>query len=111
MVPELKKREEKGIYVLDAPEVLYPALLIQCGYITNKKDLAFISNTSNQEKIATDILKAIERFAKEEQTAFNSIPVNDNNAVAAANPLTISFTAEKAGLQTLLSLLFLKRLK
>ncbi|HEY6437272.1 MAG TPA: TonB-dependent receptor plug domain-containing protein, partial [Ignavibacteriaceae bacterium] len=61
----LKQREgQKGVWVLDAPEINYPALLIECGYITDKKDLAFITDEGNQEKIAKDILRAIERFAK-----------------------------------------------
>ncbi|MBX3241182.1 MAG: N-acetylmuramoyl-L-alanine amidase [Chitinophagaceae bacterium] len=62
--PQLKQHREKGIWVLDAPEIDYPAILIECGYLTNKKDLAFISDAANQEKIARNILKAIERYAK-----------------------------------------------
>ena len=55
VAPDLKQRKENGIWVLDAPDINYPAVLIQCGYINNSKDLAFISNPSNQEKIAKDI--------------------------------------------------------
>ncbi|MBS1750356.1 MAG: N-acetylmuramoyl-L-alanine amidase, partial [Bacteroidetes bacterium] len=69
VAPDLKQRKEKGIWVLDAPDINYPAVLIQCGYINNSKDLAFISNPSNQEKIAKDILRAVERFAKEAENA------------------------------------------
>ncbi|MFT4019774.1 MAG: N-acetylmuramoyl-L-alanine amidase [Agriterribacter sp.] len=58
------QRNEQGIWVLDAPEINYPALLVHCGYITNEKDLAFIQNTANQEKIAQNILNAIARYAK-----------------------------------------------
>ncbi|MFT3747538.1 MAG: N-acetylmuramoyl-L-alanine amidase [Agriterribacter sp.] len=54
----------KGVWVLDAPQINYPALLIHCGYLTNEKDLAFIQNTANQEKIARNILNAIARYAK-----------------------------------------------
>lgn len=60
----LKQRNEKGIWVLDAPDLPYPSLLIQCGYINNKKDLAFITNEANQEKIAQNILDAITKYAK-----------------------------------------------
>ncbi len=69
IAPDIKQREEQGIWVLDAPDITYPAVLLQCGYINNTKDLAFISNSSNQGKIAKDILRGIERFAKEAQTA------------------------------------------
>jgi N-acetylmuramoyl-L-alanine amidase len=49
----LLQRKSK-IWVLD--ESPCPALLIECGFITNDKDLAFISNSSNQEAIAKKIL-------------------------------------------------------
>lgn len=61
--PQLKQGVRK-IWTLDATEVNYPALIIECGYITDKKDLAFISDNANQEKIARNILSAIEKYAK-----------------------------------------------
>lgn len=87
--PELLQRnvnsDRKGIWVLDAPEVNYPALLIQCGYITNPKDLAFISNAGNQEKIAKNILDAIARYAKAKE---------ENNAIVfSPDQPSISFKA------------------
>lgn len=70
----LKQRDgQKGVWVLDAPEINYPALLIECGYITDKNDLAFITREDNQEKIAKDILKAIERFAKVKEGAKEAV--------------------------------------
>ncbi len=100
VAPELKQRKELGIWVLDAPDITYPAVLIQCGYINNAKDLAFISNTSNQEKIAEDILVALERFAKESQTMVPGLssfepPVpkaEGNIKEQAGNPDRIVFT-------------------
>ncbi|MBN8858983.1 MAG: N-acetylmuramoyl-L-alanine amidase [Sphingobacteriales bacterium] len=80
IAPDLKQRKEQGIWVLDAPDITYPAVLIQCGYINNTKDLAFISNASNQEKIAKDILKGIERFAKEAQTVTADISPSEPSA-------------------------------
>lgn len=75
----------KGIWVLDAPEVNYPALLIQCGYITNPRDLAFISDAGNQEKIAKNILDAIARYAKAKE---------ENNAIVfSPDQPSISFKA------------------
>jgi N-acetylmuramoyl-L-alanine amidase len=64
VAPEIKQRTGKGIWVLDAPVINYPALLIECGYLSNPKDIAFITNEKNQEKIARDVLNAIERFAR-----------------------------------------------
>jgi hypothetical protein len=65
---ELKKREDgKGIWVLDAPEVNYPSLLIECGNIRNTEDLAFIKADANQKKIAQGILSAIKAFAQQER--------------------------------------------
>ena len=58
--PDLKQRDE-GILVLK--ETKTPAVMIECGYISNKEDLAFISNPQNQEKIARDILEGVVKFA------------------------------------------------
>ncbi len=58
--PELIKRQT-GVWVID--KNVCPAVLIECGYLTNAADLKFISNTDNQEIVARKILNAIERFA------------------------------------------------
>jgi N-acetylmuramoyl-L-alanine amidase len=64
VAPQLKKgNDDKGIWVLDAPEINYPSLLIECGNLTQDEDLAFLKNPANQEKIAGRILKAIATFA------------------------------------------------
>ncbi|MGN6438308.1 MAG: N-acetylmuramoyl-L-alanine amidase [Agriterribacter sp.] len=60
---EIKQRKEKGIWVLDAEQINYPSILVECGYITDSKDLRFLTNEKNQEKVAGDILKAIARYA------------------------------------------------
>ena len=53
----LRQRGDKKIYVLDKSPC--PAVLVECGFITNEKDLAFISNSNNQEAIAKKILEGI----------------------------------------------------
>jgi hypothetical protein len=82
LINELKKsyptadkiRTHKNrIWVLDANTC--PAAMIECGYITNPADLAFISKSTNQEKIARNILNAIENFAAN---------LNNNDSQAAA---------------------------
>ena len=56
-----------------------PAVLIECGYITNTADVAFISNQKNQEKVARNILESIAKFRQTEQPA---ISVNASPAAA-----------------------------
>ncbi len=62
---DLKKREKPGVWVLDAPDILYPAVLLECGYLTNPKDLTFLLEEKNQTAIAKDILKALEYYTDE----------------------------------------------
>jgi N-acetylmuramoyl-L-alanine amidase len=59
--PALKQRST-NVWVLE--QTPCPALLIECGFITNDKDLAFISNSSNQEAIAKKILEGIVSYKK-----------------------------------------------
>jgi N-acetylmuramoyl-L-alanine amidase len=72
--PVLTQRKERGVWVLDAPEISYPSLLLSCGYLTSKSDLAFITSEANQEKIARDILTAVERFAKAKEQEITVLP-------------------------------------
>lgn len=58
---QYKQRTAQGIWVLDDSPC--PAALIECGYLTNKEDLAYISNAQNQEKIARKLLEGIRLYA------------------------------------------------
>ncbi|HEV2833507.1 MAG TPA: N-acetylmuramoyl-L-alanine amidase, partial [Hanamia sp.] len=87
LINELKKSyttEDKvharknGIWVLDANTC--PAAIIECGYLTNPGDEAFITNKTNQEKIARNILNAIENFAA-------NLNNNDSQAAAAVDTI------------------------
>lgn len=53
----------QGIWVLDAPEINYPSLLLQCGNIQSKEDLQFLTSQEGQDKIARSVLNAIEKFS------------------------------------------------
>jgi N-acetylmuramoyl-L-alanine amidase len=57
----IKQRGNASIYVIDKAN--YPSLLLECGYINNPKDMSFVTNEKNQEKIAKAILKGIVTFA------------------------------------------------
>ena len=72
----VQQRKESGIYVLDANK--FPSVILQCGYINNRKDLAFISDPANQEKIARTILKAVRNYkVSKETSAIMEVPVRD----------------------------------
>ncbi len=58
--PELRKRQV-GSLILD--KNVCPSVLIECGYVTNKKDRDFITGEGNQKLIAEKIITSIERYA------------------------------------------------
>ncbi|TDX01652.1 N-acetylmuramoyl-L-alanine amidase [Dinghuibacter silviterrae] len=55
------RTHEEHIGVLDRN--VCPAALIECGYISNPKDRAFISKPANQDKIARAILESLADYA------------------------------------------------
>ena len=57
---ELRYRSQAGVWVLDQNNC--PSILLECGYINNTEDLAFITDKANQEKIARKILQAVVKF-------------------------------------------------
>jgi len=68
---------DKGLVVVDSNSC--PAAVIECGYMTNPDDVAFVSKDANQEKIAKDILKAINNYAASEknQDSKSTASIND----------------------------------
>jgi N-acetylmuramoyl-L-alanine amidase len=71
----------RGLFVVDSNSC--PAALIECGYLTNSNDLAFISNNANQEKVAKDILSAINNYASTANgtdNKTNGVANNENNS-------------------------------
>ena len=59
-VTEVKIRNTAGVYILD--QGTHPSVLLECGFINNAEDLAFITDKANQEKIARKILEAVVKF-------------------------------------------------
>lgn len=76
-------KESNAVWVLKSTSV--PAILIECGYLTDQDDVNFISNTQNQEKIAHDILKGIVTYYNSLPTGnqSTSLPVNLSDTVSA----------------------------
>jgi N-acetylmuramoyl-L-alanine amidase len=73
VLPNLGKHKTQ-IWVLDRN--VCPSVMIECGYLNNKKDLAFISEEKNQKLIAEKILQAIEAYSLS-QNSGSAFP-NDN---------------------------------
>ena len=99
--PSLKQRKEKGIWVLDHSPC--PAIIIECGFITNDRDLAFFTNGNNQEALAKKILEGIANYKNQGGTSRinlpdTSVPANQQktlppvhvNAKAGSKPRTSS---------------------
>lgn len=59
---QIKQRKAESIYMLDHNSC--PSVMLECGYINNQQDLAFVTNKDNQEKIARVILSALRDHSK-----------------------------------------------
>jgi N-acetylmuramoyl-L-alanine amidase len=93
-----KGRVDGGIWVLDAPAINYPTLLIECGKITDEKDLAFVKSANNREKLAKQILKAIRTF-----TDTKKIGVTIVNDTLPTRAQGLALTVEKGKISLTLS--------
>lgn len=54
-------QREHGIWILEAVD--HPSVLIEAGYINNKKDYAYLSSEKGQDVFAQNVLNAINDFA------------------------------------------------
>ena len=55
--PAIRQRKGSGIYVLD--QNTCPSVMLQCGFINNKKDMDYFSDKKNQEVIVRAILSVL----------------------------------------------------
>ena len=62
-VLDLPNQHENGIWVLQATNC--PAVLIEAGFITNKKDLRYLQTEEAQETIAKNVLAAVMNYANQ----------------------------------------------
>ena len=77
-------KETNKAYILT--KLTVPAILIECGFMSDKADLDFIGSRQNQEKIARDILKGIVQFQRN-GTAASQLPgMQENRPVALPAP-------------------------
>ncbi|MEP6710948.1 MAG: M56/M15 family metallopeptidase [Ferruginibacter sp.] len=60
-VPKNPMKRPKGIWILQATKC--PAVLIEAGFISNEKDLAYLKSEAGQTQFAKNVLDAIENFA------------------------------------------------
>src|SRR5690606_10689808 len=56
----VKQRNEKGIWVLQATSM--PSILVEVGFLSNKKDEDYINSADGQQAIAENILNAIRKY-------------------------------------------------
>lgn len=76
-----------GIWVLQANEC--PSVLIEAGFLDNKKDVAFLTSEEGQKSIAMNILAAIEKYAANR----NNTQALNQTSTPSSNE--INFKAEK----------------
>ncbi|NDC77181.1 MAG: N-acetylmuramoyl-L-alanine amidase [Chitinophagia bacterium] len=62
------RTRSQGIWVLDAPEIDYPAAIVECGYLTNPKDRAFLSEAANLDALARSFLEGIAGYRTWQRT-------------------------------------------
>ncbi|MCP9751380.1 N-acetylmuramoyl-L-alanine amidase [Ferruginibacter sp. HRS2-29] len=61
-VAENPMQATTGVWILQ--EAACPAVIIEAGYMNNKKDVAYLNSEEGQEKFARNLLAAIYRFAE-----------------------------------------------
>ncbi|HET7116567.1 MAG TPA: N-acetylmuramoyl-L-alanine amidase, partial [Hanamia sp.] len=87
LINELKKsyktednivERNNGVWVLD--HNVCPAALVECGFLSNPGDLSFIRKNADQEKIAENVLDAINVYAssKENSDSKSAILIDNN---------------------------------
>lgn len=85
--PEILTRKKGKVYVLEAPEVNYPAALVECGFITNAEDREMLSSSANLDRIATSLLSATKKFLANQQNGSAALYTEpEANASAFADP-------------------------
>ena len=91
-INEIIQQRDMGVQVLDHKPC--PGVLLECGYMNNPGDLAFITNKDNQEKIARKILEGIVKYSNAQTTYSQESVSSDTLSDDALN--TINMDAIKS---------------
>lgn len=67
-VPDTIAQRQVGIWVLQASKA--PAILIEAGFIDNKKDIGLMKSEAGQTQFAKNVLNAIEMYAANKESVF-----------------------------------------
>lgn len=65
-VSPMPNQREKGIWILDANT--FPSILLEPGYLTNDKDLAYLQSEKGQETFARNVLAAINNYSLQKES-------------------------------------------
>ena len=80
-VPSLPMQRKAGIWILKAND--FPSVLIEAGYLSNDKDLAYLQSEKGQNAFAKNVLDAINKYAAANLNALNSekniLPPSDSS--------------------------------
>ncbi|NCU05830.1 MAG: hypothetical protein GXC73_17835 [Chitinophagaceae bacterium] len=88
--PGIKQRQQ-GIWTVEAAPC--PSVLLECGFISNSNDAAFLNNEKNQEKIAEAVLKGIVNYIQNNSKTLqqqNSKELNSTDTIPEKNSETAS---------------------
>ncbi len=85
---ELRRRQNHTVFLLDSVAKNFPAVLLECGFITNPQDLEFLKSPENIDKMAAAILSAVKKYLiqKDQGVAYtepDKSSTAENNAVTA----------------------------
>ena len=85
--------KEKGIWILKATEC--PAVLLECGYLTNAKDLSLLNSKAQRIKMGQLILEGVEQYLKNIEAGVmnNTKSIHDKKSAISGN-VEGSFTNE-----------------
>jgi hypothetical protein len=85
--------KEKGIWILKATEC--PAVLLECGYLTNVKDLSLLNSKEQRIKMGQLILEGVEQYLKNIEAGVmnNTKSIHDKKSAISGN-VEGSFTNE-----------------
>ena len=88
LLSDYPQQSEKGIVVLQ--ENSFPSVLIEAGFITNKKDLAYLQTDKAKETIAKNVLAAIEKYAVHESNLTNTTLINTEQSLLGKNTVPVT---------------------